>query len=185
MAKIMGFQLKNIKKTRGIEGYGCIATMYLDGKKIGTYADYADGAMGNAEYDSKEAEEKMTKVIISYAKKHPSEYVVKLYDQRPKQFKETCQRFKEVHPYIPDEDITKETMSANDICFIVEDFLLLHDAERRFKTMNKKGYKALFVSEKGEMISYPSVWTDEKVLNDVKKCNLVGNVYFSIEDFEQ
>ena len=35
MASIKGFQLKNVKRTLGIEGYGCIASMYLNGKKIG------------------------------------------------------------------------------------------------------------------------------------------------------
>ena len=43
MASIKGFQMKNVKNTIGHEGYGCIATMYLNGKKIGTYADYGDG----------------------------------------------------------------------------------------------------------------------------------------------
>ena len=43
MAKIMNFQMKNIKRLTGREGYGYTASLYLDGKRIGTYADYADG----------------------------------------------------------------------------------------------------------------------------------------------
>ena len=35
MAKIRGFQMKNIKNILGIEGYGCSASLYLDGKRIG------------------------------------------------------------------------------------------------------------------------------------------------------
>lgn len=44
MAKIKGFQMKNVKRTIGREGEGCTATLYLNGKRIGAYADYADGA---------------------------------------------------------------------------------------------------------------------------------------------
>ena len=35
MASIKGFQMKNVKNILGREGYGCSATMYLNGKKIG------------------------------------------------------------------------------------------------------------------------------------------------------
>jgi len=55
MASILGFQLKNVKKTEGIEGSGCIVTMYLNGKKIGTYADYGDGGCDDIKFVSKEA----------------------------------------------------------------------------------------------------------------------------------
>ena len=75
MASIKGFQLKNVKQTLGREGYGCIATMYLHGKKIGTYEDYGDGAMEDVNYVSKEAEEAMTRVIIEYAKEHPCQFI--------------------------------------------------------------------------------------------------------------
>ena len=72
MAKIMNFQMKNIKRLTGREGYGCTASLYLDGKRIGTYADYADGGPEDVEYISKEAEEAMMKTIIAYAKKVPN-----------------------------------------------------------------------------------------------------------------
>lgn len=186
MAKLRNFQMKNIRKTRGIEGEGCTGTMYLNGKQIGTYADYGDGALGYAEYVSKEAEEEMTKLIIAYAKDHPCEYVVNLYKARPHQFKNDCERFKEYHPYIPDEDITKETMSANDICFIVEDFLKLYRAEKVYKRNLKKGYKALVICADGGMISYPSNWTEEKVRGSFKEENQEeGEFFFELSDFEK
>lgn len=185
MAKLRNFQMKGSKKTRGREGEGCIGTMYLNGKKIGTYADYADGALGNAEYVSKEAKEEMTKVIISYAKDHPSEYVVNLYKARPQQYKDECERFKKFHPYIPDEDITKETMSANDICFIVEDFLKLYHAEKIYKRNLKKGYKALVVCTDGSTISYPSSWTEEKIRESFREENQEGEFFFELSDFEK
>lgn len=33
MASIKGFQMKNVKRTLGREGYGYSGTMYLNGKK--------------------------------------------------------------------------------------------------------------------------------------------------------
>ena len=43
MAKIFGIQLKNVKQFTGWEGYGVNASVYLDGKRIGTFNDRADG----------------------------------------------------------------------------------------------------------------------------------------------
>ena len=77
MAKIMNFQMKNIKTLTGRKGYGCTASLYLDGKRIGTYADYADGGPEDVEYISKEAEEAMMKTIIAYAKKVPNKFVIR------------------------------------------------------------------------------------------------------------
>ena len=42
MAKIMNFQMKNIKRLTGREGYGYTASLYLDGKRIGTYAESSE-----------------------------------------------------------------------------------------------------------------------------------------------
>ena len=101
MASIKGFQLKNVRQTLGREGYGCIATMYLNGKKIGTYEDYGDGACEDVTYISPEAEKEMMKVIIEFAKEYDNVFVINLYKERPQQFKEECERFKKHHPYIP------------------------------------------------------------------------------------
>lgn len=91
MASIKGFQLKNVKQMLGREGYGCLASMYLHGKKIGIYEDYGDGGCEDVEYVSKEAEEEMMKVVIEYAKEHPNKFIVDLYHERPEQFKEECE----------------------------------------------------------------------------------------------
>ena len=127
MASIKGFQLKNVKQTLGREGYGCIATMYLNGKKIGTYEDYGDGVCEDVTYISPEAEKEMMKVIIEFAKEYDNVFVINLYKERPQQFKEECERFKKHHPYIPDEDITIKTMASNSIVYIVEELLYLLD----------------------------------------------------------
>lgn len=51
----------NIKKTTGREGYGLTCAVYIDGKKIGDYADYADG--GEGYFYGEEGEENALKAI--------------------------------------------------------------------------------------------------------------------------
>lgn len=180
MASIKGFQLKNVKQPIGREGYGCIATMYLHGKKIGTYEDYGDGACEDVTYVSKEAEEAMIKVIIEYAKEYSNPFMVDLYNERPEQFKEECERFKKHHPYIPDEDITIQTMASNSIVYIVESVLELIDHERYFKRYQKKGYRAMSLLNH-ELSAYPASWSDEQIKKDAEGKTL----YMSLDDFNK
>lgn len=178
MASIKGFQMKSVKTPIGREGYGCLGTMYLNGKKIGTYADYGDGAMEDVVYVSKEAEQEMMKVVIAYAKEHPNDFIINLYKERPHQFEDECKRFKQCYPYIPDNDITIETMSSNSIVYIVSDFIELVDLEKRYKQYVKKGYKA--ISVKGNQLqAYPASWTDERIKRESEGQKL----YTSLEDF--
>lgn len=180
MASIKGFQLKNVKQTLGREGYGCIASMYLNGKKIGTYEDYGDGAMEDVTYVSKDAEAEMMKVIIEYAKEHPNQFIIDLYHERPQQYKEECENFKKYHPYIPDEDITIETMASNSIVYIVEGVLELMEHEKYFKKRQKEGYRA--ISFEGNLLhAYPARWSDEQIKESSK-----GHIlYMSLEDFDK
>ena len=182
MASIKGFQLKNVKRPLGREGYGCIATMYLHGKKIGTYEDYGDGACEDVTYVSTEAEEKMMKLIIEYAKEHPCKFIVDLYHERPQQFKEECESFKKYHPYIADEDITIDTMSANSIVYILEDLLALMEDEKQFKNHQKNGCRALSVDcDAGMMYGYPASWSDERIKAEAEGHKL----YMSLDDFDK
>ena len=177
MAQIMGFQLKNIKTPLGREGYGCIATMYLDGKRIGTYTDYGDGAMENVEYIDKEKEEKMMRRIIEFAKTYDNEFIIQLYKDRPEQYQETCERFRKQYPYIPEKDITIQTMASNSIVYIVDEFLKYYEYEKLFKKGLKQGYRAIGV--KGDSIySIPQHYTDEQI-------NALGyeQVFTSLDDF--
>ena len=180
MATIKGFELKNVKQFTGREGYGCTATMYLNGKKIGTYADYGDGGCEDVRYISNEAERNMMKLIIDYAKTVSNDFVIDIYKERPQQYKEECERFKKNYPYIPDEDITIETMASNSIIYIVEDLLELLEIEKLFKKYQKKGYKAISVI--GDSVSaYPSSWTDEKIKESAKGKTL----YMTLDDFRK
>jgi hypothetical protein len=180
MASIKGFQMKNVKQTLGREGYGCIATLYLNGKKIGTYEDYGDGGMEDVNFVSKEAEKAMTRLIIDYAKTYKNDFVINIYKERPQQYYEECAIFKKYHPYIPDEDITIQTMASNSIVYIVEDFLKLLDVEKQFKKYLKKGYKAVSV-DGDKIFAYPASWSDEKIKTQTKGHEL----YMSIEDFNK
>ena len=180
MASIKGFQLKNVKQPLGREGYGCIATMYLHGKKIGTYEDYGDGACEDVTYVSKDAEAEMMKVIIEYAKGYSNPFMVDLYNQRPQQFKEECESFKKRHPYIPDEDITIQTMASNSIVYIVEGVLRLMEDEKQFKKYQKKGYRAIAL-DGNRLAAYPASWSDERV-----KASAIGKtLYMSLDDFNK
>ena len=127
---------------------------------------------------SAEAEKEMMKLVIEYAKEHNNEFIVDLYNERPQQFKEECERFKKKYPYIPDEDITIQTMASNSIVYIVEDFLTLLDTEKQFKKFQKKGYRA--ISMNGTRITaYPVSWSDEQI-----KAHAQNNkVYMSLDDF--
>jgi hypothetical protein len=48
----MKIEVKSIKKTTGMEGSGFLCTIYMDGMKIGTAADYGDGGPINMHYDN-------------------------------------------------------------------------------------------------------------------------------------
>ena len=180
MASIKGFQLKNVKQPLGREGYGCIASMYLHGKKIGTYEDYGDGACEDVTYVSKAAEEEMIQVIIEYAKEYDNPFMVNLYNERPEQFKEECEHFKKQYPYIPDEDITIQTMASNSIVYIVESVLSLLDIEKQFKKCCKQGYRAI-ASNGRTMTMYPASWSDEKIKAEADGKEL----YMSLDDFNK
>lgn len=172
--------MKNIKNTMGREGYGCLATLYLDGEKIGTYADYGDGGEEEVSYVSKEAEEKMTKFIIEYAKARPNELIEDILVKRPEQYKNECEWFKKQHPYIPDKDINIRTMASNSIVYPVSEFLELHDREKEFKKYEKKGYGAISVSG-CNVTAYPKSWDADRIESEAGEG---AKIYYSLDDFD-
>ena len=200
MANLGGFQLKNIKRTLGMEGYGCTANMYLDGEKIGAYADYGDGAMGDWSYVSKEAEMKMDSFLLQYAEAHPNDYIVNLYQQRPEQRKEEYERFVQCHPHIKPEYVTDNVLSNFDMDCLVYDFTELNDNEKEYKKALKKGYGAIAVlkDQRNLNVTYsiPQGWTDEKIKAELLKVHGVakdakGNdlnetfpIYRELSDFD-
>lgn len=179
MASIKGFSLKSVKHPIGKEGYGLIGTMYLNGKKIGTYEDWGDGTMGDTRYDKKEYEEDMMRTIIAYAKENHNEYIENLYRERPQQYEEKVARFKRCYPYIPDEDINIQTMSMDDIAYLISDLSDLMDLEKTYKKYLKQGYDVLTIKG-NHMVAYNSARVS---LDEIKK-NDYDKIYGSVLDFE-
>lgn len=179
MASLYGFKMKNVKRLTGREGYGYSGTMYIDNEKIGTFIDYADGAGEEVSYVSEEARVKLIKFIIKYAKINPNKFMIDLYTERPEQYERECARFKKINPFIPDEDITIETMAGNSIVNVTGDFFLLYEQEKLFK---KKGYRALgIIGTKG--VLFPSAWSDKEI-KDYADNNKVEKLYTSLSDFD-
>jgi len=51
------WQVKGVKNTIGMEGYGAIGNLYRNYKKVGEFADYGDGGMVNFHFINKKEEE--------------------------------------------------------------------------------------------------------------------------------
>ena len=187
MASIKGFQLKNVKHPVGIEGHGCTGTMYLNGKKIGTYADYGDGASSSVSYDSEEFRKEMIQTMVAFAKEHPSHMIVAWFRNNPEKYKKEKDAFMKQYPYFSERDVTMEVLSACKEDFIVEEYLHLAECEKYFKYWQKKGYPAISVSDAastGEMsiTAYPEDWADEKILEAMKDDGH-KTLYKSLDDF--
>ena len=176
-------QLKAVKKTCGMEGYGFTANIYINKKKIGTYADYGDGAMGNCTFDGKDAEKQLILLIVEYAEKRPNKYIVDMYKKEPDRYKEAMERTKKMFPYIPEEKLTMNVISSLDFDYIMEELYDLIENEKEFKKALKKGYGYLAYSEhRNSSIMYPADWTEDQVRTDMKKEGLVI-LYKSLNDF--
>ena len=197
MANLGGFQMKNIKRFPSMEygdQGGTSATLWLDGKKIGDYIDYGDGGMEEVTYVSKEAEEKMWRFIVDFAKSHENIFIENLLNDRPEQYKQERDNFIKLHPYIPEEEVNIRVVASDSIVYPVSEFLKLADMEKFYKKMEKKGYRAVGTDE-FNTVAYPKNWTDEMIMEDVGKRNdenavriLHGDadkteVYFSLDDF--
>ena len=178
MASILGFQLKNFKPTKSTDYTNFVATMYLNGKKIGTYADYGDGGCEEVKFVSKEAEQEMWKVIVAFANKYPNQGLFGWYNMRPQRYREAKENFIKTHPYIPKEDVTVTTMAGASIVFIVGVYLNLLEYEKAFKQYQNKGCRAISVKE-DSVHAYPADWTDEQI----RKASEGRTLYMSLDDF--
>ena len=125
MANLMGIQMKNIKHFNGMEGYGLNSSIYLDGKRVGTYDDYGNGASGELNCDDRDIEKKVIDRIKEFYRKHPLIDSMKLFD---------VEFDKDNLPYT---DIDKE-----DIWYLVDVFFsqleLYSELEKDFKKQTKK-----------------------------------------------
>lgn len=178
MAKLGRFQLKNINQYPAMEGYSLFASIYLDGKRIGKYTDYGNGGLGETDYISKNAEIAMTEYIVERAEKHPNDFILQMYENDNSIYLSDKERFAKFHPYIPEERLSKEVLSAADIDYLVSDFMKLYGLEKAYKKMAKKGYGAL--SADGFNIThYPVSWSEDQI----KKAAGKDKIYWTLDDF--
>ena len=187
MAKMKGIQLKSIKNTTGMEGYGFTASLYLDGKKIGTVADYADGGDFNYSFTSQEAEKAFEDRIKSWYEVHPMEDSLECYTMSPEEYMK--KREEGTLPVLNYED----AYNPDDI--FIDELLKLTDAEKAFKKGVKQGYHGYVVYEhpdfKGipcpiDKASFmPSLKSAEMQLEEEKEkyAATIMHAYFSEEDF--
>lgn len=180
MASIKGVSLKNVKTTTGMEGIGLLADVYLNNKKVGSYADYADGAMGNMDFVSSEMKEAFMHVVFAYANENPNEFILNLYQENPEKIKEDRERIAGLFPFLSAEEMTDKALSnyePDDLINYVYD--LLQD-EKQFKKCVKSGYKYCIVTE-NEMF-FCREEEDRKMLESRKD---YIKTYTSLQDFIQ
>ena len=185
MASIRGFQLKNVKNIAGREGYGCTGTMYLNGRNIGTYADYGDGGCSDIQYESSEARASMMKAVVEFAKENPDKFIVACFKKNPGRFEKEKEEFLKRNPFIPKKEITMEVLSTCKVDYIVTRFLELQQYEKTFKSYQKKGYRAMVVQEeefKASITAFPNNWSDEHIAEAVKDMDN-AKLFMSLDDF--
>ena len=187
MAKMKGIQLKSIKNTTGMEGYGFSASLYLDGKKIGTVADYADGGDFIYDFTSKEAEKAFEDRIKSWYEAHPMDDFLKCYKMSPEEYMK-----KREAGTLP---VRKYEDAYNQDDIFIDELLKLTDAEKAFKKGVKQGYKGYAVYEhpdfegipcpKDKAYFMPSLKSAEMQLEEEKEkyAATIMHAYFSEEDF--
>lgn len=183
MASIKGVSLKKMKRTIGREGYGLLADVYVNNKKIGEYEDFGDGAMGDIHYTSTEAEEQFMHIVFAYSKEHPSDCIVEMYKKDPERYEAERERILKYQPYIKEEEITIESVSAAHLDIIIADVEALTNAEKEFKKILKKGYKCLVIAEQKhqQYYYYYGDATDEQIKKNHEK---VIAIYRSLDDFK-
>lgn len=180
MASIKSFQLKNIKTPIGREGYGCLASIYLHGKKVGNYEDYGDGSCGSFYNLSKDAEEEIIKIALEYAKSNPDKDWVEFYSEE-EYFERAKENLLNRYPFLSEKDITVNTVYI-DVEYLVDKFLFLQAAEKAFKKNPKRGYRAVGIKG-NEVVSFSESWSNERVLKVANMDNL-EKVFFELEDFD-
>lgn len=179
MASIMNMSLKNVRSTRGMEGEGFIANVYLGNKKIGEYADYGDGAMGHIDFVSQEAKEKFTHILYAYADKHPDEFVLGLFEKEPERIEKEKQRIRKYEPFISDDEMTINALSNNDYDAMIGAIYLLYLDEKDFKKGIKKGFSHLII------FSDARYYCKDGALEKMKSNPRFVKAYSKIEDFAQ
>ncbi len=195
MASIKGITLKKVKTFTGREGEGATADIYMDGKKIGSYADYADGGF----YPDIRIDEVYQDDFDARVRQYYTEYTPLFKDRdgivhtvRVIEEKESWEDYYERVSNIWERH-------AADSSSFFEALLQLIDYEKAFKKYAKQGYKHLVVTNDtvvNNLIEVsPIVFasrSDGQALQEIieRACNNddyimpTANIYNSVEDFK-
>ena len=103
--------MKNVKKTHGREGEGFTANVYISSRKIGTFADYARGGLGEIDFVSKKDEEDFAHLVFAYGDKYPDQYILDLLEKKPERLEDEKQRIREYLPFISEKEMTLNALS--------------------------------------------------------------------------
>lgn len=179
MANIYGMQLKNRVHFEGREGCGLTASIYLDGKKIGSYRDMGDGGVTDTEFVSAEARKEFMMRLYQYAQHCPETDMFGILDE-PGSLEERKKNLAEEYPYLDFDKFTKEQALTFDIDIFTAAFDRLSDAEKMFRSAVKKGYRCIGVTDT-QVISYPAAWREERIRESAKEYD--AKLYWSLDDF--
>lgn len=166
MAKIYGVELKAIKYFEGREGIGFNSNIYLNNKKIGTFSDYAFGAMEEYSFDSKTTKEQIQE-LRELAEQYFNDFPMYLFYPQDKvvEFLSEILKLKEI------EDSFKKERKKNSECIIITGSF-----EKRTELQLSDVADEVIVS----INHYDKV----KVSNYIKKQGFIEyNIYKSLEDF--
>lgn len=183
MASINGIGLKNVKTFQGKEGNGFSASVYLDGKRIGTVTDSAFG--GEYDYDiPSDAQKKISDRIDGYRTAHPMLDGLAIYEMPVEEVWKRCEN----------GTLPTEKDCSWDLFFY--DIVQLHDAEKTYKKGVKKGLPNLmlvnFLNVKDnptplDMIyQYCDPEEASKIIESERQkgCPFTTEIFSSLEDFE-
>lgn len=171
MASIYGVELKNKKTFRGAEGYGLAASVYIDGKKVGTMLDDGWGGSYRYEFDTAELEKRADKHLKEVWLKDPANEKYNI-DGRP--LFESGARYKDV---------------------FIDQIFNLGEVEKRWKAAQKTNWTNLIHYHVGdesmkEMGCTSSVSTEDviKLIAQKRGCKpeeiIFDARYISLDDFK-
>lgn len=188
MAKINGIELKAVKNFEGMEGYGFSANIYMDGKKVGTIMDRADGGCYYYSFTSKENEKQIMERVKSYFTVHPQLDTLKIYGMAKEDIDSAFLNGDlELLPILKYEDMIEPKYTFFNI------LLTLKEKEQEYKRYAKDEYRILVHVER----VYTSL---PKIFDSIWHCNEDGvqhiidvenekypynifHIYRSLEDF--
>lgn len=181
MSKIFGIQVKSLKIWEARDGYGTTANIYIDNKKVGTFYDDGNGGMPDIEFDDNKYYDVLKDRASKYFKKYPPVFG----DKALSELKDG-------------ETLEKKYDFCYDMTAFMEEIIKLHQREKAFKNIVKKGCPFLLCSDYPFLASGPHPIPEylgwhgddaDKIANMWIKAkkkqypHLIVDIYRSLDDF--